>query len=148
MDFIKIRFSDDFDELASNLDRSFSEMFNAMKPQFNLADQSWNPAVDIYQTPKEMIIRVEVAGVETEDLSVEINNRALRICGQRRELPRLTDSVYRLAEIQYGRFERVLYFPEPIDTEAVSSSYVNGFLEIHVTRFKQNIVHKIPIQSG
>ena len=147
MDYIKIRFSDDFDELASNLDRSFSEMFNAMKPQFKLADQAWSPAVDIYQTPKEMIIRVEIAGVEKEDLSVEITNRAIRIRGQRLELPRLADSVYRLAEIQYGRFERVLYLPEPIDTNAVSSSYLNGFLEIHVTRFKKKRIHKIPIQS-
>lgn len=148
MDYIKIRFGDDFDELASNLDRSFSDMFHAIKPQFKLTDQSWNPAVDIYQTPKEIIIRVEIAGVEKEDLSVEINSRAIRIRGRRRELPRLADSAYRLAEIQYGRFERVLYLPEPIDTDTVSSSYLNGFLEIHMSRFKQEETHRIPIQNG
>lgn len=148
MDYIKIRFGDDFDDLASNLDRSFDEMFHAVKPQFKLADQSWSPAVDIYQTPKEMIIRVEIAGVEKEDLSVEINSRAVRICGQRRELPHLAESGYRLAEIQYGRFERILYLPVPIDTDMVSSSYLNGFLEIHMTRFKRERTHRIPIQNG
>lgn len=148
MDYIKIRFGDDFDELASNLDRSFSDMFHTIKPQFKLADQSWNPAVDIYQTPREMIIRVEIAGVEKEDLSVEINSRAIRIRGRRRELPRLADSAYRLAEIQYGRFERILYLPEPIDTDTVSSSYLNGFLEIHMIRFKREETHRIPIQNG
>jgi len=148
MDYIKIRFSDDFDELASNPDRSFTDMFHAVNPQFKLGDQSWNPAVDIYQTPIEMIIRVEMAGVEKEDLSVEINHRTVRIRGRRCELPRLADSGYRLAEIQYGRFERILSFPEPIDTDTVSSSYLNGFLEIHVTRLKREKAYKIPIQNG
>ena len=97
---------------------------------------------------QEMIIRMEIAGVEKEDLSVEINSRAIRIRGRRRELPRLADSAYRLAEIQYGRFERILYLPEPIDTDTVSSSYLNGFLEIHMTRFKREKTHRIPIQNG
>ena len=148
MDYIKIRFGDDFDELTSSLDRSFADMFNDLKPQFRLAGQSWNPSVDIYQTPKEMIIRMEIAGVEKEDLSIEINSRAARIRGRRRELPRLADSAYRLAEIQYGRFERILYLPEPIDPNRVTSTYQNGFLEIHMARLRGDITHKIPIQNG
>jgi len=147
MDYIKIRFGDDFDEVASNLDRSFSDMFHAMNPQFQIANQTWNPSVDIYQTPKEMVIRVEIAGVEKENLSVEVNSRALRIRGRRRELPRLADAAYRLAEIQYGRFERILYLPEPIDTNTVSSSYLNGFLEIHMTRSEEDKTHRIPIRN-
>ncbi len=148
MDYIKIRFGGDFDDLTSNLDRSFSDMFSDLKPQFRLANQSWNPAVDIYQTPKEMIVRMEIAGVEKEDLSIEINSRAVRIRGRRSELARLADSAYRLAEIQYGRFERVLYLPEPIDPQSVTSTYLNGFLEIHMARFRQEKTHKIPIQNG
>ena len=147
MDYIKIRFGDDFDEVASNLDRSFSDMFHAMKPQFQIASQAWNPSVDIYQTPKEIVIRVEIAGVEKEDLSVEVNSWALRIRGRRRELPRLADAAYRLAEIQYGRFERILYLPDPIDTNTVSSSYLNGFLEIHMTRSEKEKTHRIPIRN-
>ena len=148
MDYIKIRFGSDFDDLTSNLDRSFADMFNDLKPQFRLANQSWNPSVDIYQTPSEMIIRMEIAGVEKEDLSVEINRRAVRVRGRRGELPHMADSAYRLAEIQYGSFERVLYLPEPIDPESVTSTYSNGFLEIHMTRSRREKIHKIPIQNG
>lgn len=148
MDYIKIRFGGDFDDLTSNLDRSFSDMFSDLKPQFRLANQCWNPAVDIYQTPKEMIVRMEIAGVEKEDLSIEINSRAVRIRGRRSELARLADSAYRLAEIQYGQFERVLHLPEPIDPQSVTSTYLNGFLEIHMARFRREKTHKIPIQNG
>jgi HSP20 family protein len=148
MDYVKIRFDRDFDGQASNTDCSFGEMYHTMKPQFILADQSWNPAVDVYQTPLKIIIRMEIAGVEQEDLRVEVNSKAVRICGQRRELTREANSAYRLAEIRYGRFERILYLPEPIDADGVSSSYKNGFLEIQLVRLKQESVHKIPIDRG
>ncbi len=148
MDYVKIRFGRDFDGQTSNTDCSFGDMYHTMKPQFTLADQSWNPAVDVYQTPRRIIIRMEIAGVEKEDLSVEVNSKAARIRGQRRELAREANSAYRLAEIRYGRFERILYFPEPIDTDGVSSSYKNGFLEIRLVRIKQEKAHKIPIDRG
>jgi HSP20 family protein len=145
MDYVKIRFDRDFDGPASNMDRSFDEMYSTMKPQFMLADQSWNPDVDVYQTPEKTIIRMEIAGVEKEDLQVEVSRKAVRIRGQRRELSHQMDSVYRIAEIRYGRFERILYLPNAIDTNGVSSSYTNGFLEIRLARLNQPEIHKIPI---
>ncbi len=148
MDYVKIRFDRDFDGLTSGGDRSFDGMYQTLTPQFTLTDQSWNPAVDVYQTPKRTIIRMEIAGVAKEDLSVEVNRRAVRICGKRRELPRRKNAAYRLAEIRYGRFERIVYLPEAIDTDEVSSTYTNGFLEIRLARLKSAKVRKIPIRQG
>ena len=148
MDYVKIRFDHDFDGSASNTGRSFDEMYHTINPQFTLADQSWNPAVDVYQTPEKTIIRMEIAGVRKKDLNVEVNSKAVRIRGKRRELSRRQGAAYQLAEIRYGRFERILCFPEPIDTEEVSSSYTNGFLEIRLTRLNQADVRKIPVHRG
>jgi HSP20 family protein len=104
--------------------------------------------MDICETSEEIILRAEIAGVSKEDLEVEINSRAVRIHGQRSELPRSQSATYRLAEIQYGRFERVLYLPAPIDTEIVSSSYTNGFLQIRLAKLHQGKPHRIPIMDG
>ncbi|MGD8739907.1 MAG: Hsp20 family protein, partial [Desulfobacterales bacterium] len=58
------------------------------------------------------------------------------------------DATYRLAEIQYGRFERILYLPAPIDPEVVSAGYTNGLLEIRLAKMRIEKSLKIPISDG
>ena len=148
MDFIKIRFASDVEELSSELDKSFEEIYRSMKPMFTLSERSWKPQMDIYETAEEIIIRAEIAGVDKENLEVEISGKAVRIYGHRSEPPRADSGTYRLAEIQYGRFERILYLPAPIDTEVVSTSYSNGFLQIRLAKLQLDKTHKIPISDG
>lgn len=150
MDYIKIRFGGDFGSLASRLDKTIEDVFSSrpVGPMFTSMERSWSPQTDIYETPEEIIVRAEIAGVDKDDLEVEINSRAIRISGIRSEMPRQENSTYRLAEIQYGRFERVLYLPAPIDTEVVSSVYTNGFLQIRLAKQPQNRSYKVPITDG
>jgi len=147
MDYIKIRFSNDFDELDSDIEKSFEEIFRSMKPMFTLSERCWKPQMDIYETGEEIIIRAEVAGVDKENLEVEISGKAVKIYGHRSELPRADNGTYRLAEIQYGRFERILFLPAPIDTEVVSTSYSNGFLQIRLAKLQLDKTHKIRISD-
>ena len=148
MDYIKIRFGDDFVRTASGFEKTFDEMFRSVSPMFTLCDRTWTPQMDIYETPEEIIIRAEIAGVDKENLEVEINTKAVKISGNRCELPRIENATYRLAEIQYGKFERTLYLPAPIDTEIVTSSFSSGFLQIRLAKLVQDKVHKIPIEDG
>ena len=148
MDYIKIRFTDDFDRLSSEFEKTVDEMFRSISPRFSLAERSWKPQMDIYETPEEIIIRAEIAGVDKENLEVEISSRAVKIYGNRNEIPCIDNATYRLAEIQYGNFERILFLPTPIDTDIVSTSYQNGFLEIRLAKLPANQIHKIPISDG
>ena len=80
---------------------------------FLSSERSWSPQMDIYETPEEIIVLAEIAGVDKDDLEVEINTKAVRISGCRSELPRTGNATFRLAEIQYGPFERILFLPAP-----------------------------------
>jgi len=144
MDYIKIRFGEDFDRLGSKIE----DMFRSMSPMYSLTERAWTPQMDMYDTPEEIVIRAEIAGVDKENLEVEISSKALRISGSRSEPPCLGNETYRLAEIQYGKFERILYFPSPIDADRVSTTYENGFLEIRLSKLPRDITHKIPISEG
>ena len=150
MDYIKIRFGNDFGRLSSKIEKTFEEMFRPrpVSPMFASSECTWIPQMDIYETPEEIIVLAEIAGVDKDDLEVEINSRAVKIHGMRHPMPRVDKTTYRLAEIQYGRFERVLYLPAPIDTDVVSSSYTNGFLQIRLAKISPKITHKIPIEDG
>lgn len=147
MDFIKIRFSDEFSEFDSQFEQSVEDAFRSLNPIFCLGKRTWKPQVDIYETDEEIIIRAEISGADKESLEVEVSSRAVKIYGTRAELPRIDNATYRLAEIQYGNFERILYLPVPIDTEIVSASYSNGFLEIRLAKQLLDKIHKIPISE-
>lgn len=150
MDYIKIRFGNDFDQLTSRIEKTFEEMFRPRpaSPMFATSECTWTPSMDIYETPEEIIIRAEIAGVEKDDLEVEISNKAVRILGKRTEITRVAGATYRLAEIQYGKFERILFLPAPIDTEVVSSSFTNGFLELRLMKIPRERTYKIPIDDS
>ncbi|MDD2389084.1 MAG: Hsp20/alpha crystallin family protein [Desulfobacterales bacterium] len=148
MDYIKIRFDNDFNQMASRIEESIDDIFRSMNPMFNLSERKWKPQMDIYETPDEIIILAEIAGVKKENLEIEINSKAVKIFGVRAEPPRMKNTTYRLAEIQYGRFERVLFLPSPIDTDKVSAAHLNGFLQLRLTKLPVNVTHKIPIHEG
>ena len=147
MDYIKIRFSNEFEKVQSKVESSIEDIFRSINPMFSLEERTWKPSMDICETADDIIIRAEVAGVDKDRLEVEISSRAVKIFGKRRELPRSANVTYRLAEIQYGNFERILYLPAPIDTENVSTSYANGFLEIRLAKQKLNKTYKIPVSN-
>jgi HSP20 family protein len=148
MDYIKIRFTNDFDQLETKFEKSIEEMFRTINPMFTLTERRWKPQMDIYETPDEIIILAEIAGVNKEDLELEISSKAVKIFGNRSEYFRIENATYRLAEIQYGKFERILYLPSPIDPEVVSASYTNGFLQVRLAKLALDRPHKVHITEG
>ena len=145
MDYIKIRFTKDIDKMGSTFEKTVEDLFRTINPMFTIAEQKWKPQMDIYETPDEIIIMGEIAGVTKEDLELEISSKAVRIQGNRAQSPRIDNATYRLAEIQYGNFERILYLPAPIDPEVVSASYANGFLQVRLAKLELDKTYQVPI---
>lgn len=152
MDYIKIRFGKDFDRPGIGFDGIGDDVLRPadlmLRPMFRLSERIWKPQMDIYETPEEIFILAEIAGVVKENLEVEISAKAVRIKGNRSEIPRMQHSTYRLAEIQYGKFERILFLPELIDTEKASAAYADGFLNIRLAKLPRDRAHKIPVSDG
>ncbi len=148
MDYIKIKFTKESAQLSSDIERGIEDMFRSMNPLFAFPKGVWKPQMDIYETHDEIIILAEIAGVNKENLGVEINTRAVKIYGDRAEMPRVKNSTYRLAEIQYGKFERILFLPAPIDTDKVIATYLNGLLQIRLAKLPPDRTHRIPIADG
>lgn len=150
MDYIKIRFGDEFNRIGSQLEKTIQDIFRPrpVNPMFACRDCGWVPQMDIYETAKEIFIWAELAGVKKEDLEVEVNSKAIRIHGLRREIPKAQDGAYRQAEIRFGRFERIIYLPSPVDTEVVSSAFINGLLSVRMLKRELHKTHSVPIADG
>jgi len=145
MEFFKIRFGNDLDDLTSKFEKTLEDMLGTMGTSFMLSSRSWRPPMDMFETREEIVILAEIGGVEKEDLEVEISSKAVRIQGSRPAPAGSPDGTYRLAEIQYGRFERILFLPSSIDPEKVTAASKNGFLEIRLTKRPTDQAYKVPI---
>jgi len=147
MEYIKIRFGKNLGHMHSRLQKTIDEMFQQVNPMLVLQEQTWRPQMDVYETPKEIIIVGEISGVNKEDLEVEVDQKAVKITGMRRETARVPGMKYHLAEIAYGRFERILFLPVPIDPEEVQASYVNGLLKITMAKRLREQVRQIRVEG-
>ena len=147
MEYIKIRFGGETGRLGSSFERTLDTIFRSVNPMFAESERAWNPQIDVFETPQEIFITAEIAGVEKEDLDVEINHRAIRISGRRIPRPHVDQASFRLAEIQYGTFERTLNLPAPIDPEIVSATYANGLLQLRLAKAEAARPRRIPISE-
>lgn len=148
MEFIKIRLANDFDGLGSKFEKTIAEMFQSMNPMFSFAKNAWKPQLDIYETPDAILITAEIAGVEKEHLELEVNSLAIRISGKREAADTPEGGRYRLAEIQYGSFERVLRLNVPVDTESVAATYKKGLLQVRLKKLASiETTYRVPISE-
>lgn len=142
MKHIKIRFGHNIETPAAE-EKSFEDMFQSVNPMFCLSKRIWKPQMDIFETSSEIVIQAEMAGVSKEDIVIEVSNKAVRISGCRKSSHPDRTATYRLAEIQFGQFERILYLPCAIDVEKVTATFSNGFLELVLGKlFRENIKSK------
>ncbi len=139
MEPIKIRFGEHI-ETPAKQEKSYDEMFQSVNPMFCFTKQVWRPQMDIFETRDQIIIQAEMAGVRQEDMVIEVSSKAVKIAGTRQPSQPDPTATYRLAEIQFGYFERVLYLPSNIDVTKVSALFSNGFLELFLGKMSRQAV--------
>ena len=116
-----------FDPLA-NL-RLFEDAFTRMlsEPQTN---RPWAPAVDIYETENELVLKADLPDVELKDIDVRVENQTLTISGERKFEKNDSTKGYHRIERSYGTFVRSFSLPNSFDTETIGAEYKNGVLSV------------------
>jgi HSP20 family protein len=116
-----------FDPLT-NL-RLFEDAFTRMlsEPQTN---RPWSPAVDIYETANELVLKADLPDVDQNQISVRVEDQTLTIAGERTFEKDETGKGYHRIERSYGQFTRSFSIPNSFDTEKIGAAYKNGVLTV------------------
>jgi HSP20 family protein len=88
----------------------------------------WTPPTDVYETERNFVVRVELAGMREEDFEVALDEGVLTISGIRPDLNERR--AYHQMEIWFGKFEIVVEVPVPVDVETSAAEYKDGFLMV------------------
>ena len=114
-----------FRQFEDAVTRFFSE------PEGN---RPWAPAVDIYETDNELVLKADLPEVELKDLDVRVENQTLTIAGERKFERRADAKGYHRVERSYGRFARSFAVPGAFDTDQIGASFRNGVLTVSLPK--------------
>ena len=117
---------DRMNELLQGDTSSFSTLPEALGSQ-------WAPATDVVETENEILVALEVPGIEKEDLQVQLDGSILTIQGDRPNPQPEPSKVY-LLERGHGGFTRVIHLPDKIEDENIQSRLDNGVLIVKLKK--------------
>ena len=120
-----------FDPLA-NL-RLFEDAFTRFLSE-PAANRPWSPAVDIYETENELVLKADLPDLNQKDIDVRVENQTLTIAGTRNFEKNEDRKGFHRIERSYGNFVRSFAVPNTFDTEAILASYQNGVLSVKLPK--------------
>ena len=122
----------DFSGLQEHLNRLFEGGYPSRGDNSNLT--SWAPAVDIYETENELVIKADLPEINDKDLDVRIENNTLTIRGERKFEQKVKEGSYLRTERTYGSFSRSFSLPNTVNTETIKAEYKNGVLTVELPK--------------
>ena len=124
-------------QLLADLEALNSSEKKRRPPLFLLSDDTWAPPTDILETPDELIVVMEIAGVQPEALEVHYSGGFLLVEGTRHELEWMQQAEivqFHKKEIDFGRFRVKIKITTRIFCDRIQASYEGGFLTIHLPK--------------
>jgi HSP20 family protein len=91
-------------------------------------------AGEVEETDKEIVVRVEVPGIEKEDWQITLDGSMLYLSGEKRFERVTQDSTYHIMERAYGTFQRSIPLPRNVDIERAEANYKNGVLTVRLPK--------------
>ena len=120
-------------DVQAEMNRLFDNFFG--RPTgLDVPERVWAPAMDMYETKDDLIVSFELPGVKEKEIQVSITNDVLTIKAERAEQQELTDENYRRLERRFGKFERSVGLPMPVQTDKVKATLRDGVLEIKLPK--------------
>ena len=130
-----------------SVNRLFDNFFRSPVQKDNdLAATSWMPAVDIYETENEVVLKAELPEVDVNDLDINAENNVLTIRGVRKLSSEIKEENYHRIERTYGTFSRSFNLPGTVDASRISANYKDGILKIALPKREESKPRKVSIQ--
>ena len=126
--------------------RQFEDAFTRFftEPQSN---RPWAPAVDIYETENELVLKADLPDVELKDLDVRVENQTLTIAGERKFEHKDQGKGFHRVERSYGNFARSFAVPNTFDTDKINASFKNGVLTVTLPKKEAAKPRQIKVEA-
>jgi HSP20 family protein len=134
-----------FERMRREIDELFGDVFERST---GLRGRGFSPSVDVYyeDDPPRAVVRAELAGVDLDDVALEIRGRQLLIAGERRPVE-AAGRLYQQIEVEHGPFRRVVELGTDVVAEDARASYEDGVLQVEVP-LARPATRRVQIEEG
>jgi HSP20 family protein len=133
-----------FRELAS-FQNEMSRWMNGLFDGPGRVTQSWVPALDVWETPSEVVYAFDLPGIPEESISIEVKEDTLTVSAEREKTDETSEDGFHRFERRYGSFARAVGLPQGVDQDQIAARYENGVLEIRVPKPEEQQPRKIAL---
>jgi HSP20 family protein len=129
-------------EELSSWHRDIDELFGRFVGRNESPVGSWVPRIETHRKENEYVVRLDLPGVNPDEVEVQAEGNLLTIKGERKTETKNAD----YQETYYGKFERSVTLPQGVEADKISAQYQHGVLEVRVPLPAQLVGRKIPVQ--
>ena len=132
--------------LQEQINRVFGDGVGRAGEQSNLTP--WAPAVDIYETENELVVKADLPDVNPEDLDIRVEGNILTIRGERKFENKVNEENYLRVERAYGSFSRSFSLANSVKSDAIKADYQNGVLTLSIPKREEAKPKQIKVNVG
>src|SRR6476660_7664159 len=132
--------------LQEQINRVFGDLVGRTGEESNLTP--WAPAVDIYETEHELVVKADLPDVSPQDLDIQVENSILTIRGERKFENKVNEDNYLRVERTYGSFSRSFQLANSVKSEAIKADYQNGVLTLTIPKREEAKPKQIKVSVG
>jgi HSP20 family protein len=133
-------------DIQGEVNRLLDSFAGRPMPGASRTGRPWQPSVDMHETKDDLVLRVELPGVNEKDVTVSITGDLLTIRGERRWEDESKDQKFLHVERVYGHFERLIQLPMAVQADKVKAGYRDGVLEITLPKAEELKPREIKIE--
>src|SRR6201993_2641847 len=138
----------EFSTLQDRMNRLFRDSYGPEGREESLTSTTFAPPVDVYEDEHNVTLKIEVPGIDENDIDVRIEGNTLTVQGERKFEKDEKEENFRRVERQYGSFTRSFTLPSSVDPTQVSAHYDKGMLRIKLAKKAEAKPKQIKVNVG
>ncbi len=121
--------------LREAMDRLFDDAFT--RP-LSFGNGNWSvPAVDMYQTDNEVVVKAALPGVKADEVQINVTGELLTIKGETKQEEEKKEKAYHIREQRWGAFERSIALPTQVVADKAKAEFENGVLTVTLPKAEE-----------
>lgn len=134
-----------------NMQREFNRLFDnffrgGMQDDGSCALSYWTPAADITEHDNEFVVKVELPGINKEDVKITLESNILTIRGDKKQEKNVKDENYHRVERMYDSFQRSFTLPRSVRSEKIDAVYKDGILTVTLPKAEEAKAKQIEVK--
>lgn len=130
-------FPTDVLSMQREINRMFDDFFRSDRDEGSLLAQTWRPAVDIVEEDNAYVAKVELPGINKDDVKITMQDNVLTVRGEKKSEKKGKEENMHRVERYYGSFQRSFSLPTSVKSDRIEAEYKDGILTINMPKAEE-----------